>query len=125
MERKPEGKTLRLRSMQALDLMDRNRVERHGAPGKLARDSEAQEGSKRLDVNAAGVRRKSSHLIRGDLPRWAGGSRGHSSRRRGKRNHKAKGQTAKELSDHKENSDKQPISGESRSGCGREAEGRG
>ena len=52
---------------QNLDLMNKNRVKRHGAPGELARDSEAQTGSKRLDVNAAGVRGKSLHLIRGDL----------------------------------------------------------
>ncbi len=67
MERKLESKSLRLRSVQALDLMDKNRVERHGAPGELARGSEAQRGSKRLYVNAAGVRGKSWHLIRGDL----------------------------------------------------------
>ena len=47
--------------------MDKNRVERHGARGKLAIDSKAQAGSKRLDVNAAGVRGKSSYLIRGGL----------------------------------------------------------
>jgi hypothetical protein len=52
---------------QNLDLMDKNRVKRHGAPGKLARDSKAQRGSKWLDVNAARVRGKLSHLIRGDL----------------------------------------------------------
>jgi hypothetical protein len=104
--------------------MDKNRVERHGAPGKLATDSETQAGSKRHYVNVAGVRRKSSHLIRGDLPRRAGVSRGRSSQRMGKPNHKAKGQTAKELSDHKEDSDKQPTSGESRNGRGRKAEGR-
>ena len=52
---------------QNLDLMDKNRVERHGAPGKLARGSETQRGSKRLDVYTAGVRGKSWHLIRGDL----------------------------------------------------------
>ena len=39
---------------QIMDLMDKNRVKRHGAPGELARGSEAQAGSKRLDVNAAG-----------------------------------------------------------------------
>ncbi len=54
---------------QNLDSMNKNRVERHGAPGKLATDSKAQTGSKRLDVNAAGVRGKLSHLIRGDLPK--------------------------------------------------------
>jgi len=53
---------------QNLDLMDKNRVKRHRAPGKLARDSEAQRESKRLDVNAAGIRGKLRHLIRGDLP---------------------------------------------------------
>ena len=52
---------------QILDLMDKNRVKRHGARGELARDSEAQRGSKRLDVNAAGFRGKLPHLIRGDL----------------------------------------------------------
>ena len=52
---------------QNLDLMNKNRVERHGAPGELARDSKAQRGSKRLDVNAAGIRGKLWHLIRGDL----------------------------------------------------------
>ena len=29
---------------QTLDLMDKNCVKRHGMPGKLAQDSEAQEG---------------------------------------------------------------------------------
>ena len=52
---------------QSLDLMNKNCVERHGAPGKLAKDSEALRGPKRLDVNAARLRRKKSHLIRGDL----------------------------------------------------------
>ena len=69
---------------QNLDLMDKNRVKRHGAPGKLARDSEAQKGSKRLDVNAAGVRGKSWYLIRGGLSKRTEVSRGHSSRRKGK-----------------------------------------
>ena len=50
-----------------LGLMDKNRVERHGAPGELARGSEAQKGPKRLDVNAARFRGKSWHLIRGGL----------------------------------------------------------
>jgi hypothetical protein len=54
---------------QNLDLMDKNRVQRHGALGKLAKGSKAQTGSKRLDVDAAGVRGKSWHLIRGDLPK--------------------------------------------------------
>ncbi len=49
---------------QNLDLMDKNCVRRRRA---LARDSEAQKGSKRLYVNAARVRGKLSHLIRGDL----------------------------------------------------------
>jgi hypothetical protein len=52
---------------QNLDLMDKNHVKRHGAPGELAKGSEAQRGSKWLDVNATGVRGKSWHLIRGDL----------------------------------------------------------
>ena len=38
-------------------------------PDKLARDSEVQKGSKQSHVNAARVRGKLSHLIRGDLPR--------------------------------------------------------
>jgi len=83
---------------QNLDLMNKNRVRRHGAPGELARDSEAQRGSKRLDVDAAGVRGKTSHLIRGDLSGETGVSRGHSSRRMGKPIYEAKGQTAKKLS---------------------------
>ncbi len=90
---------------QNLDLMDKNRVKRHGALGKLARDSEAQKGSKRLDVNAAGVRGKSWHLIRGGLSKRTEVSRGHSSRwsndhpgRMGKLIYRAKGRTEKELS---------------------------
>jgi len=83
---------------QSLDSMNKNCVRRHGAPGELARGSEAQRGSKRLDVNAAGDRGKSSDLIRGDLPEEAGVSRGRSSRRTGKLVYRAKGRTAKELS---------------------------
>jgi len=49
--------------------MDKNCVGRRGAPGELARDSEAPKGSKRLHVNAARVRGKLSNLIRGDLRR--------------------------------------------------------
>lgn len=48
--------------------MNKNRVERHGAPGKLAKDSKAQAGSKRLNANAARVRGKLSNLNRGGLP---------------------------------------------------------
>ena len=95
-----------------LDLMDKNRIERHGAPGELARGSETQRGSKRLDVNAARVRGKLPHLIRGDLPMRAEVSRGRSSRRKGKPFYKAcieqgqmaKGRTAKELSRKAQNS---------------------
>ncbi|MGB3714658.1 MAG: hypothetical protein WA996_09535 [Candidatus Promineifilaceae bacterium] len=43
---------------QNLDLMDKNHVQRHRARGELARGSEAQRGSKWLDVNVAGVRGK-------------------------------------------------------------------
>jgi hypothetical protein len=50
------------------DLMDKNRVKRHEARGKLATDSDARKGPKRLDVNAAGIGGKTSHLIRGGLP---------------------------------------------------------
>jgi|GEM_PF-4288446 len=46
-----------------------NCVRRRRAPGELASDSEAPKGSKRLYVNAAGVRGKLSYLIRGDLRR--------------------------------------------------------
>ncbi len=85
--------------------MDKNRVKRHGAPGELAKGSEAQGGSKWLDVNAAGVRGKSWHLIRGGLSKRTEVSRGHSSRwsddhpgRTGKLVHRAKSRTEKELS---------------------------
>jgi hypothetical protein len=91
--------------------MNKNHVERHGAPGELAADSKAQVGSKRLDVNAAGIRGKSSDLIRGDLPEEAGVSRGHSSRwgnvhsgQMGKLIYRAKGRTEKELSRKKQDS---------------------
>lgn len=47
--------------------MNKNRVERHRGRGKLAKDSKAQRGSKRLYVNAARVRRKLSNLNRGGL----------------------------------------------------------
>ena len=53
---------------QSLDSMNKNCVERHGMPDKLAKDSEVQRGSKQSHVNAARVRGKLSHLIRGDLP---------------------------------------------------------
>lgn len=52
---------------QNLDSMNKNRVERHGMPDKLAIDSKVQRGSKQSHVNAARVRGKLSHLIRGDL----------------------------------------------------------
>jgi hypothetical protein len=52
-----------------MDSMNKNCVERHGMPDKLAKDSEVQKGSKQSHVNAARVRGKLSHLIRGDLPR--------------------------------------------------------
>ena len=83
---------------QNLDSMNKNCVERHGMPDKLAKDSKVQKGSKQSHVNAARVRGKLSHLIRGDLPEKAEVSRGHSSRRMGKLIYKAKGQTEKELS---------------------------
>ena len=53
---------------QDLDLTDRNCVRRRGARGELAQDSEARTGPKRPPVNAARIRGKLSHLIRGDLP---------------------------------------------------------
>jgi len=49
--------------------MDKNCVKRRRARDKLARDSEVRKGSKWLAVNAARVRGKLSHLIRGDLLR--------------------------------------------------------
>ena len=52
---------------QNLDLMNKNCVKRHGMPDKLAKDSEVQKGSKQSHVNAARVRGKLAHLIRGDL----------------------------------------------------------
>ena len=52
---------------QNLDWMDKNCVKRRGVRDELARDSEVQKGSKQLCVNAARVRGKQSHLIRGDL----------------------------------------------------------
>ena len=83
---------------QSLDSMNKNCVERHGMPDKLAKDSEVQKGSKQSHVNAARVRGKLSHLIRGDLSKRTGVSRGHSSRRMGKLIYRAKGRTGKELS---------------------------
>jgi len=72
---------------------------------KLAEGSKVLKGSKQSHVNAARVRGKLPHLIRGDLPIRAEVSRGHSSRwsndhpgRTGKLVHRAKGQTDKELS---------------------------
>ena len=52
---------------QNLDLMNKNRVERHGMRDELAQDSKVQRGSEQSHVNAARVRGKLSHLIRGDL----------------------------------------------------------
>jgi hypothetical protein len=52
---------------QNLDLMNKNRMKRHGVRGKLAYGSEAREGSEQLYVNAARVRGKISNLIRGGL----------------------------------------------------------
>lgn len=52
---------------QNSDLTNRNYVERHEVPGKLAKDSEAQRGLKQLCVNVAGLEGKLSNLIRGDL----------------------------------------------------------
>jgi len=85
--------------------MKKNRVERHGMPDKLARDSKVQRGSKQSHVNAARVRGKLPYLIRGGLSPGAEVSRSHSSRwsddhprRTGKLVYRAKGGTAKELS---------------------------
>jgi hypothetical protein len=52
---------------QNLDWMDKNCVKRRGARDELATGSKVRKGSKRLYVNAARVRGKQSHLIRGDL----------------------------------------------------------
>ncbi len=52
---------------QNLDWMDKNCVKRRGVRDELAKDSEVQKGSKQLCVNAARVRGKQSHLIRGGL----------------------------------------------------------
>jgi hypothetical protein len=60
---------------QSLDLMDKNCVRRRGAPGELASDGKAQKGSKRPYVNAARVRGKLSHLIRGGLSFLRGGQK--------------------------------------------------
>jgi hypothetical protein len=70
--------------------MDKNRVKRREVPGKLAKDSKAQKGSKQLHVNAARIEGKLSTkqvssgrcfaLIRGDLSEGTEVSRGHSSR---------------------------------------------
>ena len=104
---------------QNLDWMDKNCVERHGVPDELARDSKVQKGSKQPYVNAARVRGKQSHLIRGGLRRVLKGterlerssdrgaevSRGRSSRwsndhpgRTVKADHRAKGRTGEKLS---------------------------
>ena len=97
---------------QNLDWMDKNCVKRRGVRDELAQDSEVQKGSKQLNVNAARVRGKQSHLIRGGLRRVLKGterlerfsdrgaevSRGHISRwsndhpgRLGKLSYRAKG----------------------------------
>jgi hypothetical protein len=55
--------------------MDKNCVRRRGAPGELASDSKAPKGSKRSYVNAARVRGKLSHLIRGGLSFLRGGQK--------------------------------------------------
>ncbi len=60
---------------QSLDSMDKNCVRRRGAPGELAQDSEARKGSKRPYVNAARVRGKLWHLIRGGLFFLRGGQK--------------------------------------------------
>jgi len=52
---------------QNLDSMNKNRVERHGMPDELAQDSKVPRGSKQSHVNAARVRGKKPHLIRGGL----------------------------------------------------------
>ena len=52
---------------QNLDLMNKNCVTRHEMRGKLASGSEAQTRSKQFRVNAARVRGKRPHLIRGGL----------------------------------------------------------
>jgi len=76
---------------------------------ELAQGSEVQSGSKQLHVNAARVRGKIPHLIRGGLPERAEVSSGRSSRwrndhpgRMGKPNYRAKGQTGKELNRKKQ-----------------------
>ena len=91
--------------MQNLDSMNKNRVERHGMTDKLAQDSKVRKGSKQSHVNAARVRGKLPHLIRGGLPKGAEVSRSHSSRgsddhpgRTGTLVYRAKGRTVKELS---------------------------
>ena len=87
---------------QNLDSMNKNHVERHEMPDKLARDSKVQSGSKQTHVNVARVRGKKPHLIRGGLSDRAEVSSGHSSRwsndhpgRMGKPIYRAKGQTAR------------------------------
>ena len=93
---------------QTPDLMNKNRVARHGARGKLASDSDAQKGPERLDVDAAGLGGKISNLIRGDLRSKAEVSRSRSSRwsndhpgRAMKVAYRAKGRTDKELSERR------------------------
>jgi len=52
---------------QNLDSMDKNNVERHKMPGKLARDSKALKESKQSYVYIARFRGKRSYLIWGGL----------------------------------------------------------
>ena len=91
---------------QNLDWMDKNCVKRRGVRDELATDSEVQKGSKQLCVNAARIRGKQSHLIRGGLSEGETEvSRGRSSRwsndhpgRTVKADHRAKGRTVEKLS---------------------------
>ena len=91
---------------QNLDWMDKNCVKRRGVRDDLAKDSEVQKGSKQLCVNAARIRGKQSHLIRGGLSEGeAEVSRGRSSRwsnhhpgQSVKADHRAKGRTVEKLS---------------------------
>jgi hypothetical protein len=52
---------------QNLDWMNKNCVERRRVPDELAKDSEVRKGSKQPGVNAARIRGRLSHLIRGGL----------------------------------------------------------
>jgi len=94
---------------QSLDSMDKNCVRRRRAPGELATDSEVPRGSRRLYIDAARVRRKLSHLIRGGLPFLRGGQKSAEAVvvggwgsvhpwRSGEPGYRAKGRAVKELS---------------------------